>query len=57
MYDKFSSEVMYTAKFDENTDLGTTYLGRIDMTRSDKIRAEKKFQISEQGYTVGKLLD
>ena len=41
----------------KNSDLGTTYLGRIDMTRSDKIKVEEKFPMSEQGYTVGELLD
>ena len=27
------------------------------MTRSDKIKEEQRFSISDQGYTVGKLLD
>ena len=27
------------------------------MTRLDKIKAKERFPISEQGYTVGKLLD
>ena len=45
-----------TTTFDENSDLSTKYLGRIDMTRLDKIKAEERFPISEQGYTVGKLL-
>ena len=48
---------MRTPKFYEISDLSTTYLGRIDMTRASKIKAEEKFPISEQGYTVGKLLD
>ena len=34
--------------FDENSDLSTTYLGRIDMTRASKIKAEEKFPISKQ---------
>ena len=34
-----------------------TYLGKIDMTRESKIKAEEKFPISKQGYMVGKLLD
>ena len=46
-----------TTRFDENSDLSTTYLGRIDMTRASKIKAEEKFPISQQGCTVGKLLD
>ena len=57
MYDGVTSEVLSSSKFDENSDLSTTYFGRINMTRLDKIRAEKKFPMSEQGYTVGKLLD
>ena len=44
-------------RFDENTDLSTTYLGRIGQIRKSVIRAEKCFPISGQGYTVGKLTD
>ena len=44
-------------RFDENSDLSTTYLGRVDITRSGKIKVEERFPRSEQGYTVGKLLD
>ena len=40
--------MLTTTKFDENSDLSTTYLGRIDMTRLDKIIAEEKFPIQEQ---------
>ena len=57
MYDGVRSEVLYTMRFDENSELSTTYLSRIDMTRSDNIKVEERFTISEQGYTVGKLLD
>ena len=49
--------VLCTTNFDENADLNTTYLGIIDMTRSEKTKAEEKFPISEQGYTAGNLLD
>ena len=52
MYEGVKSEVIHTTRFDENSDLSTTYLGRIDMTRANKIRTEEK-----QGYIVGKLLD
>ena len=41
------------AKYDDNSDLSTTYLDRIYMTRSDKIKAEEGFPISEHGYIVG----
>ena len=57
IYDGVKSEVLCTTKFDENSDLSTMYLGRIYMNRLDKIKAEERFPISEQGYTVGKLLD
>ena len=57
MYKGIQSEVISTTRFDENSDLSTTYLGRIDTTRVSKIKVEEKFPISEQGYTIGKLLD
>ena len=37
--------------------MSTTYLGRSDKTRNDKLKAEESFPISEHGYTLGKLLD
>ena len=37
MYDGVKSEVLSTTKFDENSNLNTTYLGRINMTSLDKI--------------------
>ena len=33
MHEGVKSEVLSTIKFDENSDMSTTYLGRIDMTR------------------------
>ena len=43
--------------FDENSDLSTTYLGKVGTTNASKIKVEEKFTISEQGYAVGRLLD
>ena len=57
MYKGVQSEALNTIQFDANSDLSMTYLGRIDMTKATKIKAEEEFSISEQGYTVGKLLD
>ena len=51
------SEVISTTTFDENSELSTTYLGKMGTTRASKIKAEETFPISEQGYMVGKLLD
>ena len=54
---RIQSEILSTTRFDENSDLSTTYLGRVDTTRASNIKVEETFPISEQGYTVGKLLD
>ena len=56
-YDGIHAEISQVAKFDESTDLSTTYLGRTDMTREYVIKAEEKFPISRQVYTNSKLLD
>ena len=42
MYGRVKSEMLSIAYFDENSDLRTIYLGRIDMTRLDKIKVEEK---------------
>ena len=57
IYKGIHSEILNTPRFDENSHLSTTYLGRVDTTRTSKIKIEERFPISEQGYTVGKLLD
>ena len=57
MYDRIQSEVVNTTRFNENLDLSTAYLGRSDRAKRDKLMAEESFPISEQGYTLGKLLD
>ena len=57
IYKGIESEILSTTSFDENSDLNTTYLGRIDTTRASKIKAEERFPMSEQGYTIGTLLD
>ena len=57
MYEGVRSKVVHGTKFDESSHLGTAYLGRVVMTRSDKIKAEEKIPISEQGFIIGRLLD
>ena len=48
---------MDTTRFDENSDLSKTYLGKINMTWDKDLKVEQKFPISRSGYTVGKLMD
>ena len=57
VYDEVYVEVVTTSKFDENVDLSTTYLGRINMKREDIMKAEESFPISEQGFVMGKILN
>ena len=55
MYDEVYAEVVVTSRFDENVDLSMTYLGRNNMQREEKLKAEESFPISEQGFAKGKL--
>ena len=57
MYEGVHVGVIYSARFDENSDLSTTYLGRTRVTRETKVKVEEKSPISEQGFTMVKLLD
>ena len=57
MYDSVHAEMVYTTRYDENSDLSTTYLGQTKMTRETRIKAKEKFPIFGQGFTLGKLLD
>ena len=49
-------DVKAMKRFDENSDISTTYLGKIENNR-DKLKAEESFPILENGYTLGRLLD
>ena len=57
VYEGIQSEIVKTTRFDENSYLSTTYLGKSDKTRNDKLKVEESFPISEHGYMLGKLLD
>ena len=57
MYEGVYTEMVYANKFNENSDLSTTYLGQTKMTRDTKIKAEERFLITSQGFATGKLLD
>ena len=57
VYDEIYAEVVMTSRFDENVDLSTTYLGRVDMKREEVMKAEESFSISEQGFVMDRLLN
>ena len=57
MYEGVKLQILDMTRFDENSDLSMTYLGRSSMVRDYKMVVEERFLISEQGYTTGKLLD
>ena len=51
VYEGVYAEVISTEKFDEDTDLSTTYLGQVNMTRDTEVKAEESSQ-SLQGATL-----
>ena len=46
VYEGVYAKVISTDKFDEDTDLSTTYLGQIDMTRNTEVKTEENFPIT-----------
>ena len=57
LYADVYANLVYTKRFDENSDLSTTYLGQMKMNRDTKFKAEERFPITGQSFTPGKLLD
>ena len=58
VYEGIQSDIVSSSRFDENSDISTTYLGKIGQGESqNKLKAEESFPISENGYTLGRLLD
>ena len=56
-YEGIKSENVDTTRFDENSDLSTTYIGKTNMNQDKDLMVEQKFSISKSGYTLGKLMD
>ena len=56
-YGGIQSDIVSSSRFDENSDISTTYLGRTEHKESqDKLKAEESFPITESGYTIRRLL-
>ena len=43
--ERIHSEVVSSNRFDENSDISTTYLGRVDKENQHKLKAEESFPI------------
>ena len=46
VYEGVYVKVISTDRFDEDTDLSTTYLGQVDMTRYTEVKAEENIPIT-----------
>ena len=57
IYEGIHSEIVSSNRFDENSDLSTTYLGKVDKENQHQLKAEESFPISGHGYTSRRLLD
>ena len=57
MYKGVYAEVISIDRFDEDTDLSTTFLGQVNMARDTEVKAEESFPMTARGYTKGQLLD
>ena len=58
VYEGIQSDTVSSNRFDENSDISMTYLGKKGQEESqNKLKAEESFPISENGYTSGRLLD
>ena len=58
IHEGIHSEIVSSNRFNENSDISTTYLGRTENRENqNKLKTEESFPISENGYTLGRLLD
>ena len=57
IYEGIHSEVVSSNRFNKNSDISTTYLGRVNREVQNTLKAEESFPISEHSYTIGRLLD
>ena len=53
VYEGIQSDIVSSSRFDENSDISTTYLGRIEHREGqDKLKEGESFPVSENGYTL-----
>ena len=51
-YDGIYTKISQATRFDESTDLSTTYLGKMDMTRDMTIKAEENSLSLDKGIQM-----
>ena len=56
IYEGIHLEIVSFNRFDQNSNLSTTYLERVDK-KDQQLKVEESFPISEHGYASGRLLD
>ena len=49
VYEDIYTEMVYASKFDENSDLSTTYLGQTNMTEIQELKWKKDFSSLDKG--------
>ena len=57
VFEGVKPEGLYTAKYDEDCDIHTTYMYTLSMKRQGDLKVEYKLPIIEDCYMDGKLLD
>ena len=57
IFEGVNSGIVYTTQYDDNNNIGTTYLDMSRMRRQDEWKAEHKPPITEDCYIQGKLLE
>ena len=53
VYEGIQLEKVSAMRFGENSDMSTTFLGRVDKGRNSKLKAEESFPISGHAYRSG----
>ena len=49
VYEGIQSEIVNSTRFDENSDLSTTYLGKSDRSKNDKLKEKSLFPYQSKG--------
>ena len=55
VYEGVYAKIVSTNLCNEDTDLSTTYLEKVNMSRNTEVKAEERFPITTRGYTRGEL--